>query len=134
MGSVHDALIRCSSSIHGLMLRNAQQHCNVLASVYLHDTRVCQCVCPRSRFIARMQAEVHLHENKSRTEACLRLHSDCRSRMAFLVPATVVTQATVLCNKEPTLYECGASRTACLPACPPVRGVDTPNGNRIICS
>lgn len=72
---------------------------------------------PGAVLIALMQTEAHLHENKSRTEACLRLHSDCRSRMAFLVPAMVVTQATVLCNKEPTLLKCGPSRTACLPAC-----------------
>lgn len=90
---------------------------NVFMCVYLHNTRVCRCVAPRSRLIAQMQAEAHLHENKSRTEACLRLHSDCRTRMAFMVPAMVVTQATVLCNTEPTLFECGPSRTACLPAC-----------------
>lgn len=90
---------------------------NVFMSVYLHNTRVCRCVDPRSRLIALMQARAHLHENKSRTEACLRLHSDCRTRMAVMVPAMVVTQATVLCNTEPTLFECGPSRTACLPAC-----------------
>lgn len=67
--------------------------------------------------MALMQPDAHLHENKSRTEACLRLPSDCRPRMAFMVPAVVVTQATVLCNAEPTLFECGPSRTACLPAC-----------------
>lgn len=72
---------------------------------------------PGAVFIAPMQADAHLHENKSRTEACLRLPSDCRTRMAFMVPAVVVTQATVLCNAEPTLFECGPSRTACPAAC-----------------
>lgn len=31
-----------------------------------------------------------------------------------MVPAMVVTQAVVLCNKKPTLFECGPSHTACL--------------------
>lgn len=121
--------------IHGLMLRNVQQHERVYVCLFAQHS----CLPVRRSqewfLIALIQAEAHLHGNKSRTEACLRPHSDCRTRMAFMVPAMVVTQATVLCNTEPTLFECGPSRTACLPAClpclpscPHVRGTNTPNG------
>lgn len=117
----HELRARCACPLLVLHPRADAEECasstNVFMSVSLHNTRVCPCVDLKSRFIALMQAEAHLHENKSRTEACLRLHSDCRTRMAFVVPAMVVTQATVLCNTEPTLFECGPSRTACLPAC-----------------